>query len=164
MKKPERPIAIVDTNILSYAMGGAALAFTYARLLAEYDARISFMTSAEIYYGAEKGRWAQRRRLELENLLRKYPVAPYEEGMERLYARIMAERAREGRRLDEADAWIAATAVHYDAPLATNDKNFLRTPGLKVIMADEADLRVLPPLRPGARPARPLDMNCHCGL
>jgi predicted nucleic acid-binding protein len=86
-------MAIVDTNILSYGIQGAALSFTYARLLADYDVRISFITAAEFHYGAEKRRWSQRRRL-----------------------------------------------------------------------ADQRELRVLPPLRFGARPTRPLDMNCRCSL
>jgi predicted nucleic acid-binding protein len=164
MNHPERPFAIIDTNVLSYGIEAAPLAFTYARLLAAYDVRISFITSGECRYGVEKRRWSQRRRIELEILLEKYPVVPYSPGMDVVYARIMAEREHEGRPMNASDAWIAATAIYHDAPLATHDSDFLHTRGLKLIMAAQGELRALPRLSPGARAARPLDMNCRCGL
>jgi predicted nucleic acid-binding protein len=44
-------------------------------------------------------------------------------------------RARaNGRRIDTADAWIAATALLYGAPLIThNPKDYLGVPELKVL-------------------------------
>jgi predicted nucleic acid-binding protein len=46
----------------------------------------------------------------------------------------MVTARRAGRRLETADAWIAATAVLYDAPLIThNARDYLGVPGLKVI-------------------------------
>jgi predicted nucleic acid-binding protein len=39
-----------------------------------------------------------------------------------------------GRRIETADAWIAATALLYDAPLVThNGSDFLGVPGLRLI-------------------------------
>ena len=39
-----------------------------------------------------------------------------------------------GRRIETADAWIAATALLYDAPLVThNVSDYLGVPGLKLI-------------------------------
>jgi len=39
-----------------------------------------------------------------------------------------------GRRLETADAWIAATAVLYDAPLVThNASDYAGVPGLKLL-------------------------------
>ena len=46
----------------------------------------------------------------------------------------MVAARRAGRRLETADAWIAATAVLYDAPLIThNVSDYLGVPGLKLI-------------------------------
>jgi hypothetical protein len=39
-----------------------------------------------------------------------------------------------GRRIETADAWIAVTALLYDAPLVThNGSDYLGVPGLKLI-------------------------------
>jgi predicted nucleic acid-binding protein len=39
-----------------------------------------------------------------------------------------------GRRIETADAWIAATALLYNAPLVThNGSDYLGVPGLKLI-------------------------------
>ncbi len=93
----EKPLAIVDTNILSYAhrrrgtfvyICAPASGTTTAHL-------VRHLGGVSLRRG--KRRWSQRRRIELEHLLRKYPVVPYSEGMDRLHARIRAERAREGR-------------------------------------------------------------------
>ena len=159
-----RRVAIVDTNILSFELKGAPLAFTYARLLADYELQICFITAAELHYGAEKQRWSQRRRMELEIMLHKHPVAPYRDGMAALYAQICAGRERAGRPMEPADAWIATTAMYHDLPLATHDADFQGTPGLRLITADQFERRRYSSLGLGARPARPLDVNCSCGL
>lgn len=164
MNAPTRKIAVIDTNILSYAMKGTPLALDYARLLAGYELCISFFTAAELYCGAERGRWSQRRRVELDVVLQRHPVLPYCEGMALLYARILGERERAGRPMSPADAWIAATAILHNAPLATNDKGFQHTPGLRLITADHGELHTRPRYTPGARPAIRLDANCGCGM
>lgn len=47
---------------------------------------------------------------------------------------ILCTRALVGRRLETADAWIASTAIAYDAPLIThNGSDYSGVPGLKVI-------------------------------
>ena len=47
----------------------------------------------------------------------------------------MVAARRAGRRLETADAWIAATAMLYDAPLAThNASDYLGVPGLKILL------------------------------
>jgi predicted nucleic acid-binding protein len=39
-----------------------------------------------------------------------------------------------GRRIECADAWIAATALLYDAPLVTHNRDdYLGVPGLRII-------------------------------
>jgi len=50
------------------------------------------------------------------------------------WAEVMVAARRAGRRLETADAWIAATAVLYNAPLIThNASDYLGVPGLQVI-------------------------------
>jgi len=46
----------------------------------------------------------------------------------------MVAARRNGRRFETADAWIAATAILYDAPLIThNVSDYLGVPGLKLV-------------------------------
>lgn len=52
------------------------------------------------------------------------------------WAEVMVAARRAGRRLETADAWIAATAALDSAPLITHNGNdYLGVPGLKVITA-----------------------------
>lgn len=78
-----------------------------------------------------------------------------------LFAKIMAARDRAGRPMLPDDAWIAATAMHHDLPLATHDANFLSTEGLRVISANPEVLALQSLPYAGG----PLDMEaqCRCG-
>ena len=48
-------------------------------------------------------------------------------------ARLRSERERSGRRLNTADAWIAATAIMLGCPLASHDGDFLDIPNLALV-------------------------------
>ena len=50
------------------------------------------------------------------------------------WAEVMVAAQSLGRRIEVADAWIAATALLYAAPLVTNNPNdYLGVPGLKLV-------------------------------
>ena len=159
------PIALVDTDVVSNALKGTPIGFEYTRLLREYQAAIAFITAGELLHGALRRQLGALRQLHLEQVLVDYPIIRFKSGMERTYARVMFERERMGKRLERSDAWIAATALHYDIPLATHDSDFVGTRGLRIITASEevraAQLR-LPPVVSG-RPLS-LDASCRCGL
>ena len=63
---------IVDTNVVSYLMRRDSLAEQYRRHVEGRLAGIAFITVGELYYGAEKKRWGERRRRELETMLRNF--------------------------------------------------------------------------------------------
>jgi predicted nucleic acid-binding protein len=48
-------------------------------------------------------------------------------------AKLRAERRSAGRELQMADAWIAATALLLDCPLASHDIHFVGIPNLQLI-------------------------------
>ena len=48
-------------------------------------------------------------------------------------ASLRAERWAAGRQLQMADAWIAATALYLDCPLAAHDVHFVGIPNLGLI-------------------------------
>ena len=125
---------IVDTCVVSYVMKGAAEAALYEKHLDRRLLSVSFVTVGELYFGAEKKGWGAKRRAQLETVLKNHVVIPYDNEIARCFARIAAERERQGRPISWADAWIAACAVRHEVPLVThNARDFEGIAGLQVI-------------------------------
>jgi tRNA(fMet)-specific endonuclease VapC len=123
---------IPDTNVVSYLMKGTELGQRYKRHLAGKIVGIVFVTVAEMHYGAEKNGWGEKRRLQLEEHLKNFVVLPYNNEIAKVYARIVVERERIGRRIDWPDAWIAATALWHRIPLVSHDGDFADIIGLVI--------------------------------
>lgn len=124
---------IADTNVVSYLMKGTELGQRYKRHLAGKIVGIVFVTVAEMHYGAEKNGWGEKRRLQLEEHLKNFIVLPYNNEIAKVYAQIVVERERIGRRIDWPDAWIAATALWHRIPLVSHDGDFADIIGLDLI-------------------------------
>ena len=125
---------ILDTNIVSYLMRGGLLAATYEPHVRNRLLAITFITVGELYFGAEKRSWGEKKRKELETNLRNFVVIPYDHEIARCYGRLVAERQRKGKPIAPNDAWIAACAVRHGVPLVThNAKHFKDILSLKVI-------------------------------
>ncbi len=129
---------IADTNVVSYLMKGAPLGQSYKRHLAGKVVGIVFVTVAELYYGAERNNWGEKRRKQLEEHLKNFVVLPYNNEIARVYARVVIECERNGRSISFPDAWIAATALWHNLPLVTHDLDFLGISGLQVITENES--------------------------
>ena len=125
---------ILDTNVVSYLMRGGSLAEAYAPHLQNRLLAITFVTVGELYFGAEKGKWGERKRRELETALHNFVVVPYDHEIARCYGRLVAERQRSGKPIASNDAWIAACAVRHGVFLIThNAKDFQDIAGLQTI-------------------------------
>ena len=61
---------ILDTNVVSYLMKGGRLAEAYEPHVQNRLLAITFITVGELYYGAEKRGWGERKRRALEANLR----------------------------------------------------------------------------------------------
>ncbi|MDG4818920.1 type II toxin-antitoxin system VapC family toxin [Micromonospora sp. WMMD956] len=99
---------------------------------------LSFATVAELHYGAAKAGWGDRRVLALDEAVRRYVVAPYDQELARLWGRLKAQAQSAGHALGQTaqtnDLWICATAIRYEAPLLTlNRRHFDGFPGLVVL-------------------------------
>ena len=92
------------------------------------------MTVAEVERWAIQYRWSEHRVHWLHLYLRRFTVVPSSPDLCRKWAEVMVAAQAARRRIETADAWIAATALLYDAPLVThNGSDFLGVPGLKLI-------------------------------
>jgi tRNA(fMet)-specific endonuclease VapC len=99
---------------------------------------ISFTTVAETHFGAAKAGWGQRRVEQLEEAIRRYVIAPYDNDLARLWGRLKAQAQRDGHPLGQNsqtnDLWICATAIYHNAPLLTlNRRHFMNFPGLVLL-------------------------------
>lgn len=125
---------ILDTNIVSYLMRGGLLAATYEPHVRNRLLAITFITVGELYFGAEKRSWGEKKRKELETNLRNFVVIPYDHEIARCYGRLVAERQRKGKPIAPNDAWIAACTVRHSVPLVThNAKDFEGIAGLQIV-------------------------------
>ena len=124
---------IADTNIVSYVMKGTELGRRFMPHLANKIVGISFVTVAEMYYGAQRANWGERRRQKLEEHLRNFVVLPYSNEIAKVFAEITVERERAGRALSWPDAWIAATAIWHNIPLITHDGDFAGIARLQLV-------------------------------
>jgi tRNA(fMet)-specific endonuclease VapC len=125
---------LVGTSVLSYLLKFDTRAELYRKHIEGTTPGIAFMTVAEVYFWAEKYRWGARRRSSVDATLRGYVVIPCDDALCASWARIRYERERQGRPISHADTWIAACALHYDAPLIThNRRDFEDIAGLQII-------------------------------
>jgi tRNA(fMet)-specific endonuclease VapC len=80
------------------------------------------MSVAEMRMGAIAAGWGTRRRAFLEEFIRDFEVVYAEDVLCTSWATLRAHSRATGRFLSPQDAWIAATALRLDAPLATNNR------------------------------------------
>lgn len=99
----------------------------------EDDVVIAAITAAELLVGVElsDGKSKQRRREFVEDVLSAIPVEPYDLGVARMHASLLAHTRRSGGPRGAHDLLIAATAL---------------THGCTVVSADPAGFRDLPGL------------------
>ena len=92
------------------------------------------MTVAELERWAIQYRWGEHRLRWLRLYLNRFTVVPSSPDLCREWAELTVAAQGAGRRIECADAWIAATAVLYGVPLVTHNRNdYLGVPGLTLI-------------------------------
>jgi tRNA(fMet)-specific endonuclease VapC len=125
---------VLDTDVVSFLFKNDTRARIYLPHLRDRQWLISFMTEAELEQWALLASWQAKRIEWLRTFLRRFVIVPSSRDLTLKWAQVMVAARGAGRRLETADAWIAATAALYDAPLAThNASDYLGVPGLKLI-------------------------------
>ena len=108
------------------------------RILARFravqqEARIPFMTAAELLYGAEKSDDPDRNREQVEELLGSVDIVESDENTIRTFGYVKAYLVRAGLAIPDADNLVAAAALSRSCPLATgNVRHFSRIWGLQI--------------------------------
>jgi tRNA(fMet)-specific endonuclease VapC len=128
---------VVDTDVFSRLYRGLDVE-QYRQMLADSVPVLSFASVAELHYGAAAANWGERRRQGLEEAIRRYLIAPYNEEIAKLWGTLKYQAVRAGHPLGAAqqtnDLWVCTTAVYHGAPLLTaNLRHFENFPGLTLL-------------------------------
>ena len=125
---------VVDTDVVSFVFKNHPFGSRYDPELAGHITLISFVTVAEIERWVLQYRWGNQRIHLLRTYLQRFTVVPSSPDLCRQWAEAMVAAQAVGRRIESADAWIAATALLHEAPLVTHNRNdYLGVAGLTLI-------------------------------
>ena len=128
--------AIVDTDVVSMLFKGDSRAHNYRAFLTGRLLGVSFMTLAELDRWSLERNWGTARKTEPEAHLTKYAILPATRELCSAWAKVSWEARRKGRPIQTADAWIAASALHYQVPLITNNaSDYMMISGLQLFTA-----------------------------
>jgi predicted nucleic acid-binding protein len=99
------------------------------------SAAISVVTIAELHLGVlmAHGVSVRARRLRtLTEVQGAFEPIPIDSQVARMFAELVAEARRQGKRPKIMDTWIAATALAHDLPIYTQDEDFESIPRVRV--------------------------------
>ena len=97
------------------------------------DVAVSFMSAAELYFGAENSRSPLEGHRLVDSFLHTVQVLESEDRILRRFAVIKAALKRKHHLIPDADLFIAATALEHGQTLVTgNAKHFSRIEGLEL--------------------------------
>ena len=139
MSQSDRGPAVIDTSVFSARLGrrDSRLTVEYRPLLEGRPAIISFVTVAEIQFGATAAGWGPSRLQRLDRELHRAEVVWPGPELVGAYVALRAWCVRNGHGLGqrdhEADRWIAATAIRLGVPLIAHDAIFVDIDGLTLI-------------------------------
>ena len=121
---------ILDTSVFIARENGRPLG------LLPQLASISVVTLAELHLGvlmANDSAVRAQRLHTLSTVESTFEPLPIDASVARMFADLVAEARRQGRRPGIMDTWIAATAAARDLPLYTQDADFGLFPRLRII-------------------------------
>ena len=125
---------VVDTDVVSFLFKNDSRAQLYLPLLRNRRLLVSFMTEAELEQWILLASWGVGRVRRFQEFMTGFASVPSSRDLILRWADVMVAARANGRRIEAADAWIAATALLYGAALVThNPKDYLGVPGLKVL-------------------------------
>jgi predicted nucleic acid-binding protein len=130
---------LIDTGVFGARLTprGRPLATAYRSLLEGRPAVISFITVAELRYGAKLAGWGPSRLSRLERELVRVDTVWPGPNLTETYATVRTWCARTGHGLGgkdhEADRWVAASAIWLGIPLVAHDAIFANVKDLVLL-------------------------------
>jgi tRNA(fMet)-specific endonuclease VapC len=112
---------VVDTDVVSLIFKGDSRVEKHLSALATPDLLVSFMTEAELERWILQAKWGPERIIRFRTYMKRFVSVPSSRDLIVKWAEVMVAARSVGRRIEVADAWIAATALLYEAPLVTNN-------------------------------------------
>ena len=138
MSDYEPGMVVLDTNVVSFAHRDDPRYLYYEERIAGMKPPIALQTYQEIWFGARRDWWGETRLAEMAEFLKGYELVIPSIQTARVCGDIRALQRRLGKALSTADAWIVATALTLDCPLASHDGGLASVPGLRLIQAPDA--------------------------
>lgn len=139
MSPDTRGPVVIDTGVFGARLtpSGRLLASRYRPFLEGRPAVISFITVAELEYGARLADWSPDRFRRLEYEIARAEIVWPGPHLTAVYARLRAWCVKAGHGLGqkehEADRWVAATAVWLRVPLVAHDGIFANVKDLELL-------------------------------
>jgi predicted nucleic acid-binding protein len=125
---------VVDTDVVSFLFKNDSRAQLYLPPMRNRDLLVSFMTEAELEQWILLANWGADRVRRFRIFMTGFASVPSSRDLILRWAEVMVAARANGRRMEAADAWIAATALLYGATLLThNPKDYLGVPNLLVL-------------------------------
>ncbi len=94
---------------------------------------VSFITVAELYYGAEKSNNTAKNITKIEKMLLAFEIIESSIEIEQRSGKIKANLDKKGNLIEDADIFIASTCLEKCETLITgNEKHYSRIQGLKI--------------------------------
>jgi len=124
---------MLNTNIVVYTIKNRPE--QVRKIFRQHENRmcISAVTKGELIYGAEKSSQPERNLIDIEGLIARLEVAPFEDHASEHFGQLRAELYRIGQPICPYDMMIAGHARAMGLILVTNNmKAFERVPGLRV--------------------------------
>ena len=123
---------VLDTDVCIELLRGNERVLQQ-RAATDDEVATTWMTAAELHYGAERSAAPAKNRRLVARLLESLPITPSGEVSARAFGVTKSVLERLGQRLADADLVIAASCLSCGAVLVTgNTKHFGRVPGLQL--------------------------------
>jgi tRNA(fMet)-specific endonuclease VapC len=125
---------LIDTDILVYSLKGHAAVMDHLERTATAPKAISVISYGELLYGARKSTRADENLARVRRLGEILPVIDVSPAIMEAFGSLKARLEADGRRLDDFDLVIAATAITFGYRLVTNnERHFSRVDGLHLV-------------------------------
>jgi len=123
-------LRLLDTDTCIHILRGNE-AVIERRAATPDDVVTTWITAAELYYGAAKSNAPEKNRTLVQSFLSTLPVVGLDEAAVQVFGEAKALLERQGQRLAEADLFIGAIAVAERATVVTgNRRHYERIPGI----------------------------------